>query len=221
MTSNNIKRRNTMSFADFLKVKVGLEKGEHEIVKDAMDGEKTGEKAIATLDEGLESHIMQVIDDKKPSLVSKIRFDDGMIVDNESDAKEIIAILAKSKEFGPATYNKKDSKIEFGTFVKENYKMDIDGGDITEEYAKAIIAAAMEGHKKDGKIDMSKAFEKVAGDIPKFEDRRGMVHNSLEDILEEMTKQVAKLGKKEKKEITPANNGADAAKIDMIKNNHF
>jgi hypothetical protein len=77
---------------------------------------KLFEGFLREINEGLEKHVMQVIDDKAPSLYSKVEWDNGMIVDDEQSAKKIVDVLNASKEFGHASYNKKKCEIEFGDF---------------------------------------------------------------------------------------------------------
>jgi hypothetical protein len=68
------------------------------------------------LNEGLESMVDQIISDKKPELEGAYHWEYGMCVADEADAKELISILNASKEFGRATYNKKEGKIEFAKY---------------------------------------------------------------------------------------------------------
>jgi hypothetical protein len=63
---------------------------------------------------GLESHVDRIIDEERPSLRSLYYWSHGLNVANEKVAREIIFVLDASDQFGPARYNKKTGKIEFG-----------------------------------------------------------------------------------------------------------
>lgn len=68
------------------------------------------------LNEGLESKVDQVIDAEAPDLKSAYVWDNGMCVEDENDARELIRVLNVSKQFGPASYDKKEKKIKFGRY---------------------------------------------------------------------------------------------------------
>jgi len=68
------------------------------------------------LNEGLESKVDQVIDDEAPDMKGAYVWKNGMCVEDEKDDRELIRVLNASKQFGPASYDKKEKKIKFGIY---------------------------------------------------------------------------------------------------------
>lgn len=83
--------------------------------------------------------------------------------------------------------------------VDENYEMDVGGGEMATEHAKAVIDRAMENHKEQGKWNLSKALDQICeeNDISDEDnERREMITSAIKEILEDLSKQVEDLHKK-------------------------
>lgn len=175
MDNSNVKKRKTMSFEEFLKNKVKIEKGDAKVVDDHYSGEKKGDAGVNTLEE--------------PKKIKIVKESEGW----KEVAGPNVGSLYKSQEELDAYKTK---------MVGEGYEMDLDGGDIAEEHAKAIIAEVFEMSKNGeteggltGKI-LQEAFDKICKDygIDDMEDdRRGMIVDAIQSILGELAGQAERL----------------------------
>jgi hypothetical protein len=75
--------------------------------------------------------------------------------------------------------------------INESYAMDVDNGDIGDEYAKAVLDRALEDHRDTGEWNLVKAFKKIvdadAGLMPGDE---GNIRASLQNILDILKDQI-------------------------------
>lgn len=175
MDNSNVKKRKTMSFEEFLKNKVKIEKGDAKVVDDHYSGEKKGDAGVNTLEE--------------PKKIKIVKENEGW----KEVAGPNVGSLYKSQEELDAYKTK---------MVGEGYEMDLDIGDIAEEHAKAVIALAFD-MSKDGERDggltekiLQEAFDKVCTDygIDDMEDdRREMIAEAIRNILQELSGQATRL----------------------------
>lgn len=81
--------------------------------------------------------------------------------------------------------------------ISEDYEMDLDGGEIGDEHAKAVLDRAFEMHKEAGAVarwNLQAAFDSVLKEN-QLDDksRKTMVADSVRLILEELTDQAEEL----------------------------
>lgn len=174
MDNNNVKKRKTMSFEEFLKNKVKIEKGDHKVVDDHYSGEKKGDAGVNTLDE--------------PKKIKIVKESEGW--------KEVAGPNVGS------LYKTQEELDQYKTkMVGEGYEMDLDMGDIAEEHAKAVIAEAFEMTKSGDtggltEKTLQEAFDKICTDygIDDMEDdRREMIAEAIRNILQELSGQATRL----------------------------
>ncbi len=84
-----------------------------------------------------------------------------------------------------------------GENISEDYKMDLDAGDMGDEHAKAVLDRAFEMHRQAGagnSWNLQAAFDAVVKEN-QLDDksRKSMVADSVRLILEELTEQAEEL----------------------------